>query len=114
MLNGGELDGVRLLGRKTVDHMTRDHLPPDLSVRWGSARNPSQGFGLGFAVNRNAALNGEVGSDGTFSWGGAASTVFWIDPDEDVVAILLTQFMPSGRYPLGSEFGALTYQAIVD
>jgi len=114
MLNGGELDGVRLLGRKTVQHVSRDHLPPDLCVRFGEDREPSRGFGLGFSVLRNAAAGGEIGSDGTYAWGGAASTVFWIDPREDLVAILLTQFMPNNHYPTATEFRALTYQAIVD
>jgi CubicO group peptidase (beta-lactamase class C family) len=114
MLNGGELDGVRLLGRKTVEYMTRDHLPPELCVGFGSDRQPSRGFGLGFSVTRDAAAGGDVGSDGTYAWGGAANTAFWIDPEEDLIAVFLTQFMPNSKYPVVAEFRALVYQAIVD
>lgn len=114
MLNGGELDGARLLGRKTVEYMTRDHLPPELGVRFGPNADLSRGVGLGFAVARNAAASGVIGSDGAYAWGGAANTAFWIDPAEDLVGVLLTQFMPIDEYPLVAEFRALTYQALVD
>ena len=114
MLNGGELEGVRLLGRKTVQHMTRDHLPPHLCVRFGDDRRPSRGFGLGFSVVRDAGAGGEIGSDGAYAWGGAANTDFWIDPEESLIGMLLTQFMPSGTHPVAPEFRALAYQALVD
>lgn len=110
LLNGGELDGVRLLGRKTVDLMTRDHLPAGLSA----SSDPGTGFGLGFSVARDAAGSDDIRSEGTYEWAGIANTYFWVDPEEDLIALLLTQFMPFGKYPVVAEFRALTYQALVD
>ncbi|MGF1457060.1 MAG: serine hydrolase domain-containing protein [Alphaproteobacteria bacterium] len=100
MLNGGELNGVRLLKQETVDDMRRNHLPEDQLPY--SQRAPGHGFGLGFAVTmepQNAHQN-----KGRYFWGGAASTVFWIDPEDDTVAILMTQMNPSSTYPLREEF----------
>ena len=118
MLNQGELDGVRLLGRKTVELMTVNHLSEDLlPFSVGEAAEDYAkgcGFGLGFRVVMDVAQTGVVGSEGSHSWGGAASTTFWIDPEEELIAIFMTQFMPSGHYPIHREFQALTYQAIVD
>ena len=65
-------------------------------------------------MTRDAAAGGDVGSDGTYAWGGAANTAFWIDPEEDLIAVFLTQFMPNSKYPVVAEFRALVYQAIVD
>ncbi len=107
MLNGGELDGARILKTKTVDDMRRNHLPEALVPF--SPRSPGQGFGLGFAV----VMDPQKPSDnaGRYYWGGAASTVFWIDPEDDTIAILMTQFGPSNTYPLRSEFEALVHPA---
>jgi CubicO group peptidase (beta-lactamase class C family) len=69
---------------------------------------------LGFGVILDIAEHGIIGTDGSYSWGGAASTVFWIDPIEDLVAILLTQFMPSSQYPIRREFQVATYQAMME
>ena len=111
LLNGGELDGVRLLSRKTVELMTANHLPDEL-IRQGNMTK-GYGFGLGFGVLLNVARSEALGSEGEYSWGGAASTGFWIDPNEELIGILMTQFMPySGRFT--KEFKVLTYQAIVD
>ncbi len=117
MLNGGTLDSVRLLGPKTVELMTTNHLPDDLmpySVSEGLAQGTQGcGFGLGFRVVMDLAQHGLIGSEGIYSWAGAASTVFWIDPKEELIAVLLTQFMPTGHYPIHPEFQVAVYQAMV-
>ncbi len=118
LLNGGVLDGERLLAPKTVEMMRSNHLSDDLkpfAVGQSSASDTKGcGFGLGFRVVMDIAQHGIIGSNGIYSWGGAASTVFWIDPVEDLAAILLTQFMPSSHYPLRREFQIATYQALVE
>ncbi len=108
MLNEGELDGVRLLGRKTVELMTMNHIPDDWQPLWRTG----SGFGLGFAVVTDVADTQSLGSLGTYSWGGLASTTFWIDPVEDLIAIMMTQLI--GDSPFHPQFRVLTYQAIVD
>ena len=114
----GELDGVRLLGRKTVEYMTINHLPGDLSemgqATFAETSYDGIGFGLGFSVMLDPAKAQIVGSPGEHAWGGAASTAFWIDPVEDMFVIFLTQLMPSSAFPLRRELKALTYQAIID
>ncbi len=109
LLNGGELEGVRLLGRKTVELMTLNHLPPDLHPFY----QKGAGFGLGFRVVTDVAETETVGSEGTFSWGGAASTTFWVDSDEELIGLLMTQLL-ANPYPFQQQFKTLTYQAIVD
>lgn len=118
MLNKGELDGVRLLGRKTVELMTMNHLKGDMAdmgtPRWSESTAEGIGFGLGFSVTLDPAKAHIVGSRGEFSWGGAASTTFWCDPTEDMAVVMLTQLMPSTTYPIRRELRVLAYQAIVD
>ncbi|MCP4751307.1 MAG: beta-lactamase family protein [Proteobacteria bacterium] len=120
LLNGGELNGVRLLGRKTVELMTMNHLPggqemADMSVATFSQVAPEgSGFGLGFSVILNPARAGVIGSTGEYSWGGAASTAFWIDPAEDLIVIFLTQFMPDGTFNFRGQLKSIIYPAIVD
>ena len=123
LANGGELDGVRILGKKTVELMMMDHLnpefPPDpLSslFSWlGSRRRIwGVGFGLTGSVVTDPALTGLPVSKGVFSWGGAATTHFWVDPEEDLVAIVHTQLLPDGTYPVVQLMQVLTYQAIID
>lgn len=118
LLNGGVLDGQRLLAPKTVEMMRSNHLTDDLkpfAVGQSSASDTKGcGFGLGFRVVTDIAQHGIIGSNGIYSWGGAASTVFWIDPSEELIAILLTQFMPSSYYPLRRQFQIATYQALVE
>ena len=113
----GELDGVRLLGRKTVEYMTCNHLPGDLADMGQPTFNETSfegiGFGLGFAVMLDPAKAQVIGSPGEYHWGGAASTVFWVDPLEDMTVIFLTQLFPSSTYPLRRELRALTYQALL-
>ncbi len=108
MLNEGELDGVRIIGRKTVELITMNHIPDDWQPLWRSG----SGFGLGFAVVTNVADTHSLGSLGTYSWGGLASTTFWIDPVEELIGILMTQLI--GEAPFHPQFRVLTYQAIID
>jgi CubicO group peptidase (beta-lactamase class C family) len=118
MLNKGELDGVRLLGRKTVELMTTNHLRGDMAdmgqPRFSETSFYGVGFGLGFSIMLDPAKAEILGSPGEFAWGGAASTAFWIDPVEDMAVLLLTQLMPSSTYPIRRELRVLTYQALVD
>ena len=105
MLNGGELDGVRLLSRKTVELMTIDHF---------ADRDIDFGHGLGFSVVRDASDLKEVGSVGAFGWGGFFFTRFFIDPQEGMIGIFLCQLHPSGGLDLGEKIRILCYQAIAD
>jgi CubicO group peptidase (beta-lactamase class C family) len=118
MLNKGELDGARLLGRKTVELMTMNHFPGDMAEmgqpRFSESPFTGIGFGLGFSVMLDPAKAQILGTPGEYAWGGAASTAFWIDPVEEMAVILLTQLMPSSTYPIRRELRVLTYQAIVD
>ena len=116
----GELDGVRLLGPRTVAYMGRNHLPGNSDLeQFGRplyAETPftGTGFGLGFAVSLDPVPGKVPGSAGELSWGGAASTAFWIDPAEELTASFFTQLMPSNAYPIRSRLRQLVYQAIVD
>jgi CubicO group peptidase (beta-lactamase class C family) len=119
--NMGELGGVRLLGRKTVELMTMNHLPggqdlTDLAQAgmFTETAYAGVGFGLGFSVQQSPARAQILGSPGEFAWGGAASTAFWIDPAEDLIVIFMTQLMPSSSYPLRRELRVLTYASLVD
>lgn len=120
MLNRGELDGVRLLGTRTVDYMTRNHLPGNADVetigRPLSAETAYDGigFGLGVSVTLDPVHNRVLGSAGEYAWGGAASTVFWCDPKEDIAVVLMTQLLPSGTLPLRTNLKRLVYQALID
>lgn len=119
--NRGELDGVRLLSRKTVDLMTVNHLPggEDLTAlaqagMFTETAYAGVGFGLGFSVMLDPARAQVLGSPGEFAWGGAASTAFWVDPVEDIIVIFMTQLMPSSSYPIRRELRNLTYAALAD
>ena len=114
LLNGGVLDGARILGRKTVELMTMNHLPPELIPIAVSIPDPGAGFGLGVKVLVDQAASGRLGSPGMYGWGGAATTTFWIDPAEEIIGIFMTQFMPSGYYPVTTQFQRTVYQALVD
>jgi CubicO group peptidase (beta-lactamase class C family) len=120
LVNGGQLAGRRVLGRKTLELMTTNHLPGgatlmDLAIGgFGEAGFEGVGFGLGFAVGLGPAATSMAGSAGDFYWGGAASTAFWIDPSEDLFAVFMTQLLPSAAYPFRAQLRALVYQAIDD
>ena len=109
MLNGGELDGVRILSPKTVDLMTTNHIG-DLGLGYGSK---GIGFGLDFAVVLNPGEVGEVSSAGEYNWGGAAGTRFWIDPQEQLIGLFMVQSIPH-RTRLADDFKVMTYQALVE
>ena len=116
----GQLDGVRLLGNRTVRRMTRNHLPGGADLdSFGRPLHAEVslagvGFGLGLAVVQDPIAYGTLCSPGEYSWGGAASTAFWVDPAEDLIVIFLTQLMPSSTYPLRSMLRQLVYQALTD
>jgi len=115
LLDKGELNGTRLLGRKTIELMTTNHLPDELiPIQVPPHTLRGCGFGLGFRVVVNAAQTGRLASDGEYGWGGGASTSFFVDPKEQLVGLLLTQLIPSRYYPIREEFKILTYQALVD
>ena len=119
MRNGGELDGVRILGPKTVNYMATNHLPASIS-EGGNGEQPTLGgrlsgfgFGLGFGIVTDPAAGGVMGSVGEFNWGGAAGTVFWIDPVEELVVVGMIQLMGS-PYPFRSDLKVATYQALTE
>lgn len=120
LLNGGVLDGSRLLGRKTVEYMRRNQLPEgrDMAAMgqpvWSETTYEGIGFGLGFAVVIDPVKAHIITSPGEHHWGGAASTFFWIDPVEDLFVVFLTQLMPSSTYPIRRELRSAVYQALVD
>lgn len=113
LLNGGELDGKRILGRKTIELMTTDHLEgiPRASPVMGAG----YGFGLDFAVHLDLAASGLNGSLGEYNWGGLAGTIFWIDPAEEMIGLYMIQMLPPRfRGGGGAQFKRLAYQAIAD
>ncbi|MFN8474595.1 MAG: serine hydrolase domain-containing protein [Anaerolineae bacterium] len=118
LLNKGELDGIRLLGRKTVELMTMNHLPealmPPVSLPGTEVFTRGHGFGLGFAVMVDVVRAAIVGSVGSYWWNGAYETIFWVDPVENLIAVFLTQFTPPMLYPLRRDVRVATYQAIVE
>jgi CubicO group peptidase (beta-lactamase class C family) len=120
LLNGGELDGVRLVGPKTLQLMTSNHLPdgktlPELSRSlFSEATYHGIGFGLGFSVTLDPARTLIPGSRGEYAWGGAATTSFWVDPAEQLIAIFMTQVLPSTATPIRRELRTMIYSAITD
>ena len=120
LLNRGQLDGKRLLGRKTVDYMRLNHLPENRDMAamgqavWSETTYEGIGFGLGWAVVIDPVKAQMMTSVGEHHWGGAASTFFWIDPDEDLYVIYLSQLLPSSAYPIRRELRSLVYQTLVD
>ena len=107
ILNEGELDGTRLLGRKTVELITMDHI----SNQWQPNQRTGSGFGLGFSVVTDVAETHTLGSVGTCGWGGMASTTFWIDPVEALIGVFMTQLVGADS-PFHAQFRVLTYQAL--
>lgn len=117
MLRGkGALGDVRLLAPKTVEVMTRNALRGDLASMgqpvFAEVSYDGIGFGLGVSVTLDPAIAKAAGSEGDYGWGGMASTVFWVDPVEDLVGMFLTQLVPSSSYPVRKEVRALTYAAL--
>src|SRR6202163_1350083 len=120
LLNGGELGGVRLIGPKTLALMTSNHLPdgrdlPEMSRSlFSEATYNGIGFGLGFSVTVNPAQTLIPRSRGEYAWGGAATTSFWIDPAEELIAIFMTQVLPSTAYPIRRELRTMVYAGITE
>jgi len=120
LARGGELDGVRLLGPRTVAYMTSNHLPGGADLQgfgrpiFSESHVVGVGFGLGVSVVVDAVAGKILTSPGEYAWGGLASTAFHVDPGEAVTATLFTQLMPSSAYPLRSRLRTLINQAIVD
>jgi CubicO group peptidase (beta-lactamase class C family) len=120
LTNGGELDGVRVLGPRTIQYMAMNHLPGNRDLAaMGQARFTETtmegiGFGLGFAVLLDPTVAQVIGTPGEYYWGGMASTAFFISPREDLIMIFLTQLIPSGSYPFRRELRATIYPAIID
>ncbi|WP_295853158.1 serine hydrolase domain-containing protein [Tardiphaga sp.] len=120
LLNGGEFGGVRLLGPKTLALMTSNHLPGGRDLTqlskslFSEATYAGVGFGLGFSVTIDPAQTMIPGSAGEYAWGGAATTSFWIDPTEQLIAIFMTQLLPSSAYPVRRELRTMVYSAITE
>ncbi len=120
LLGKGELDGARILGRKTVEHMTCNHMPGgcDLAAMgqpvFSETPYEGIGFGLGFSVVLDPAAANVLDSPGEFAWGGAASTYFWVDPAEELIVVFMTQLLPSSSYPIRRELKATIYPALVE
>ena len=120
LLRGGELDGVRLLGPRTVGYMARNHLPGNVDLEqfgrplFAESTFRGVGFGLGFSTVLDAVAGKVQTSPGEFAWGGMASTAFYVDPVEEVTAMFFTQFLPSSAYPIRPRLRALVAQALVD
>ena len=119
MRRGGSFNGARILGPKTVAFMTKNHLAEDSMLdSWGETPTddigrPGFGFGLGFGVVTDSTAISIMGSDGEYNWGGAAGTVFWIDPVEELVVISMIQLMQS-PWPLRSDVKVAVYQALIE
>jgi CubicO group peptidase (beta-lactamase class C family) len=120
VLGEGEVDGVRLLGSRTVRFMAANHLPGGADLEafgrplFSETTFDGVGFGLGFSVVVDPVAGKVPASPGELAWGGAASTAFWVDPRERITALFFTQLLPSSTYPLRTQLRQLVMQALVD
>ncbi len=120
LVRGGELDGVRIIGRKTLEYMTMNHLPGGADLQEMGRESPAEaampgvGFGLGFGVVIDPPSQRSNASFGEYLWGGAASTSFWVDPLEELTVVFMTQLFPSGTYPIRPQLRWVVNQALVD
>jgi CubicO group peptidase (beta-lactamase class C family) len=118
LLGGGTLDGTRIIGSRTLEFMTRNHLPDDVDLSefatggFSESAYEGVGFGLGFATKMDPVYNGYPASTGSFFWGGLASTLFWVDPAEDLVVIFMTQLMPSSTFNFRGQLENIIYGAL--
>ena len=119
LLNGGELDGVRVLGPKTFELMTMNHLPDNRELSacalgtWADSANDGIGFGLGFAMALDLPRIQNLGSVGEYWWEGSASTIFWVDPAEELIVIFMTQFMPSDTFDFRGQIKQVLYPGLI-
>jgi CubicO group peptidase (beta-lactamase class C family) len=120
LVNGGELDGTRIIGSRTLAYMASNHLPGGVTLNemgqstFSEAAMEGTGFGLGFSVVVDPAATQSLASEGEYSWGGAASTAMWVDPKEELTCLFLTQLLPSSRFPIRRQLRATVNQGIVD
>ena len=120
LARGGELDGVRILGPRTLAYATRNHLPGNADLEafgrplFAESAFQGVGFGLGFSVVVDPAAGKAFGSPGEYAWGGLASTAFYVDPVEEITGVFMTQLMPSSTYPIRSQLRVLVNQAVVE
>lgn len=120
LLGGGSANGHRLIGRKTLELMTSNHLPGGKSIAelsmsmFSEATYDGVGFGLGFATTTDCPRTLIPGSNGDFFWGGLAGTFFWVDPAEDLIGLFMTQLMPSSAYPVRRQLRTMIYSALDD
>ncbi len=118
LLQGGTLDGQRIIGSRTLAYMTRNHLPGGADLagiamgHFAETDYDGVGFGLGFATREDPVSNGNPASRGCYYWGGLASTLFWVDPAEELVVIFMTQLIPSSTFAFRSELEAIVYAAL--
>ena len=116
---GGELDGARILGPRTIALMHLNHLKDgkDLTQMaiggFSETANEGVGFGLGFATTLDRVKSGSIAA-GDFYWGGAASTIFWVDAEEDLTVVFMTQLMPSGAFNFRGQLKSIIYSSIVE
>ncbi|HEU0073224.1 MAG TPA: serine hydrolase domain-containing protein [Dehalococcoidia bacterium] len=119
LAGGGEYEGERIIGPRTLQFMTQNHLPEgrDLAEMGaegaGESRREGVGFGLGFAVLADAAKAGVAGTPGEYYWGGAASTAFWVSPTDELFVVFMTQLQPSSTYPIRRELRSIVYGSII-
>ena len=118
LFNGGSLDGKRVIGSRTLAFMTRNHLPGGADMSefatggFSESAYEGVGFGLGFATKIDPVRNGYPGSTGSFFWGGLASTLFWVDPAEELVVVFMTQLMPSSTFNFRGQLENIIYGAL--
>lgn len=118
LLGGGSLGDTRIIGTRTLEYMTRNHLPGGEDMaHFGTPvtaeAEEGVGFGLGFSVVLDAAAGKVLSNEGEFAWGGAASTAFFVDPAEELIAVFMTQLLPSGTWPIRRELRQLVYQSLI-
>ena len=121
LAGGGQLDGVRILSSKTLAYMTQNHLPGGQDMKsmykqtvYSEVQGAGAGFGLGFSVVFDPVAYGTVTSSGAYAWGGAAATVFWLDPAEDLAVVFMTQVMGYPLEPLRPQLERLVYASFAD
>ena len=120
LLNGGELDGARIVSPKTIRLMRTNHLPNNADLTemssslFSEANNAGTGFGLGFAMVIDPSKTLMPSSEGEFYWGGAYSTAFFVDPVERITMVFMTQVYPSSTYPIRRQLKTLIYSALTD
>ena len=121
LLNGGELDGERILGRKTIELMTTNHLPNGESIAdralpgmFNTIKHQSVGYGLGVSIGLEPAVSQITGAAGQYAWGGAAATTFWVDPVEELIVVFMTQLKKTSPSSIPRELQVLVNAAVVD